>query len=122
MRDPAYVADTPHDLWWALQRQEPIRSTRSAEELEAWIGEVAELAAVLGCGPLERARYDDLGRLLAKAVLEHLESHPQDAQLPEVVRREVGKTHQRLVANVSTFQWVWAMAAAGRIRDARQQG
>lgn len=122
LQDPAYVADTPHDMWYAMQRSERFRSTRSAEELEAWVRAAPELEATLQRGTLQRERYDDLGRLLAKAILEHYGRHPQDVRLTEVLQREVRKDHPRLTAEVSTPQWLWALAAAGRIWDAHQLG
>jgi hypothetical protein len=122
LKDPSYVADTPHDLWWAMQRNERMRSTRSAEELEAYIREAPELEALLTLALLDRGRYDGLGQLLAKVVLEHYERHPQDVRLPTAVQRELGKSHPQLVAQVSTPQWLWAIGAANRVWDAHQEG
>lgn len=121
LKDPSYVADTPHDLWWGMQRQERFRSTRSAEELEGWIRAAPPLPELLALALLDRARYDGLGQLLGKVVLEHYERHPQDVRLPDVVQREIAKSHQDLVVQVSTPQWLWALAAANRIWDAHRE-
>jgi hypothetical protein len=121
LKDPSYVADTPHDMWIALQRQEKFRSTMSAEELEAEVRAARELAELLSLSTLDRARYDGVGQLLAKTILEHYERQPQDVRLPEAVKRELGKSHPQLVAEASTPQWVWAMSAASRIWDGHQE-
>lgn len=121
LRDPAYIADTPHDLWTGIQRQEPYRATLSAAELEAWIRQAPPVDQVLAGDMLGRQRYDDGGRLVALLLLRHLERHPQDARLPEVMRREVEKAEPRLAAvGLSTAQWAWALAAAQRVRDGHE--
>jgi hypothetical protein len=121
LEDRSYVADTPHDLWIALQRGEKYPSTRSAAELEAFIVEGPGPEELLELDHLERRRYDGGGRLLARWILEHYGRHPQDVRVPEVLRRELVKGHpELLLLGLSTAQWVWALAAANRVWDAHQ--
>ena len=122
LQDPSYVADTPHDLWISIQQGGKFPSTRSAEELEAWIRGAPELGELVELKPLDRRRYDGGGRLLAKWILEHFGRYPQDVRQAQVVQRELLKANPKLGwLQVSTAQWIWAFAAAHRIWDAHQE-
>jgi hypothetical protein len=122
LEDPAYVADTPHDMWASMQRGEKFPSTRSAAQLEAYIAEGPGCEELLERGPLDRERYDGGGRLLARWMLAHYGRHPQDVRVAAVVRRELVKEHPEiLVLGTSTAQWVWALAAANRVWDAHHE-
>ena len=123
LADPAYIADTPHDLVLATQGLGTYRSTMSAAELEAEVLAAPAIAELLELDLNSRERYDGGGRLLAKHVLEHLGRHPEDVGLPDVLQRQVLQAHPELrPLDDSTARWAWAMAAAQRVFDAHQDG